>query len=114
MSWLREQNLLKLVYVLWNEIPAERRTELAPILGRSEAHWALHDTSCEHLDENDWLTPDQIAHECGIRTSTVRNWPKRYGLTSVKGRYRWGDIQELQRRRNQTHFQSRVSPTTSL
>ena len=41
------------------------------------------------------LTVDQVAFDTGHTPSAIRNWPARYGLQTVDGRYRWADIRQL-------------------
>lgn len=103
MSWLRENRLLQLVSVLWGELPESVRRELEPHIEAAGMGWAIHVTR-EHISDDDWLTPAQIATHLGLQESTIRNWPSRYGLTANRlGQYRWGDVQDIrqkQARRN--------------
>jgi hypothetical protein len=94
--------MLSLIHTLWNALPPEKRAELEPIIRRSEAQWVLYEME---LTEDEWLTTAEVARKCGVTPSAVRNWPKRYDLRKVKGRYRWGDIDDLQRLRNQREWQ---------
>lgn len=86
----REDRLLQLVFFLWNQLGPEQRQDLTPGIEQSGMGWAIPTWECR--DENDWLTVEELATELGMTPSGVRNWPSRYGLTPVRGRYRWGDI----------------------
>lgn len=91
----RETQLLQLVHVLWTELRAPTCTpdQLDTGIRAQGLGWAI--PGPDHLHEDDWLTPDQIAHELGYTTHTIHVWAHRYQLQQVKGRYRWGDIQQL-------------------
>lgn len=97
MSWLREQKLLQLATVLWNELTQASRDELAPLIRQAEMAWAI--PTMDHLTDDHWLTTDQLAKELGLTPSGIRNWQSRYGLTPTNGLYRWGDVQQIRRER---------------
>lgn len=86
----REDRLLRLVFFLWSQLPPEQQQELAPDIEAGEMGWAIPSWECH--DDNDWLTLDELATELGMTQAGIRNWHRRYGLTPVKGRYRWGDV----------------------
>lgn len=95
VSTLRENKLLRIIFVLWLEL--ERRMDTAELEQaiRSEGlGWTLPST-IDHHDADDWLTVDQLAFELGYTPSAIRNWPARYGLRPVKGRFRWGDVKHV-------------------
>lgn len=103
----RENELTKLVAYLWDELGRAGANigALGWTIRQNGMGWALP-TRIQHLDDDDWLTPDEIAHELGYSAQTIRVWAHRYGLMQVKGRYRWGDMNDLHRattRRNQQH-----------
>lgn len=99
MSWLREQKLLQLVTVLWNELAPKTRQELAPLITQAEMGWAI--PTLDHLTDDSMLTTEQLAKELGLTPSGIRNWQSRYGLTPTDGLYRWGDVQQIRKQRNQ-------------
>jgi hypothetical protein len=91
----RETKLLQLVHFLWTEL---RKTSDNP----GAIEWAIRQEGLgwaiggpDHIDDENWLTPDQIAHELGYQQSTVHVWAHRYGLRQINGRYRWGDIKQI-------------------
>ncbi|BDY33174.1 hypothetical protein [Mycolicibacterium mageritense] len=97
MTSTREGDLLRLIHVLWtalNELTSTRYLESQ--IRKDGLGWAL--PTPEHHHDDDWLTVDQIAFELGYSQSAIRNWPSRYGLKPVNGRYRWGDIQSVRQR----------------
>lgn len=94
----REQRLLQLVFFLWAQLPPDQQSELRPHIAADNMGWAI--PSWEHRDPDDWLTIDELAHDLGMTASAVRNWPARYGLTPVRGRYRWGDVEDARKKRN--------------
>lgn len=98
MSWLREQKLLQLATVLWNELTNDKRTELAPLIRDADMGWAI--PTLDHLTDDSMLTTEQLATELGLTPSGVRNWQSRYGLTPHNGLYRWGDVQQIRRERH--------------
>lgn len=103
MSWLREQKLLQLATVLWNELAPNKQQELAPLLRDAEMSWAI--PTMDHLTDDHWLTTDQLAKELGLTPSGVRNWQHRYGLKPVDGLYRWGDVQQIRKERHARNTQ---------
>lgn len=100
----REERLLQLVFFLWTQLPAEQRQELVPDIEAEHMGWAI--PSWERRDPDDWLTVDELAHDLGMTPSGVRNWQARYGLRPVKGRYRWGDVEEARKQRNQRRIRN--------
>lgn len=92
--------LLRLVLVLWGELRQRTRPadldQLERDIRRAGLGWALG--NLDH-DDNELLTTDQLAHELGYSTSTVRDWTSRYGLRNINGRYRWGDVKHMLARR---------------
>lgn len=91
----REINLLQVIHVLWHELrqPTCHPDELDHHIRAQGLGWTI--PGPDHLEPDDWLTPDQIAHELGYQTNTIHQWAYRHGLQQVKGRYRWGDIEQL-------------------
>lgn len=101
MSTTRERELQRLVSVLLHQLRTFTDTRtIERNIRQSGLGWALPSTTDFH-DEDDWLTPDQLAYELGYTTSTIRNWPTRYDIKPVKGRYRWGDVLRVIDARNQ-------------
>lgn len=94
----REDRLLQLVFFLWAQLPTEQQAELRADIEAEDMGWAI--PSWERRDPDDWLTVDELAADLGLSASAVRNWPSRYGLTAVRGRYRWGDVEAARKRRN--------------
>lgn len=95
MPTRRERKLLQLVHFLWLEIrnPSGNPGALEWAIRNEGMGWALPPRN--HIDDNDLLTPDQIGHELGYETSTIRVWAHRYQLAQYRGgRYRWGDIRK--------------------
>lgn len=88
----RERKLLQLVHFLWLELrsPSGNLEALEWAIRCEGMGWAL--PSRNTIADDDWLTPDQIAHELGYETSTIRVWAHRYQLRQIDGRYRWGDL----------------------
>lgn len=72
---------------------------MAPGIHADDMGWAI--PSWERRDPDEWLTVEELAADLGMTPSGVRNWQSRYGLTPIKGRYRWGDVEETRQRRNQ-------------
>lgn len=103
MSWIREQKLLRLVTVLWNELAPHSQAELGPVIEKAEMGWAI--PASDHLTDDHWLTPEELAKELGLTASGVRNWQSRYGLKPIDGLYRWGDVQEIRKQRHQRNAQ---------
>lgn len=104
----REIRLQRLVYVLWNHLTEYQQAQLGPGVVKAGMGWALPGITLDHIDDDDWLTVDQLAYETGLTESAIRNWRQRYGLTPVKGRYRWGDIQAIRRQRHQRKSDTRT------
>lgn len=101
MSATRERDLQRLVSVLLHQLGTFTDTRtIERNIRRSGMGWALP-TSADFYDDDDWLTVDQLAFELGYTQSAIRNWPTRYRLKPVKGRYRWGDVQDTINARNQ-------------
>lgn len=94
----REQRLLQLVFFLWAQLSRDQQSELAPHIQAQNMGWAIPSWECR--DPDDWLTVNELAADLGLTPSAIRNWPSMYGLKPVKGRYRWGDVEEARRRRN--------------
>lgn len=95
MSTTRERDLQRLVSVLLHQLATFTDTRTVELnIRRSGMGWALP-TSADFYEDDDWLTVDQLAFELGYTESAIRNWPSRYGLKPVKGRYRWGDVQTV-------------------
>lgn len=86
----REARLLRLVNFLWAQIPPDVQAELAPDIEAGNMGWAIPSWECRNDD--DWLTVDELATELGMTPAGIRNFPRRYGIQPVKGRYRWGDV----------------------
>jgi Putative ATPase subunit of terminase (gpP-like) len=112
MTSRRETNMLKLIDFLWAELhSAGANIGAIEWMARQDGMaWALP-TKIDHIDADEWLTPDQIAHELGYKASTVHVWAHRYGLMQVKGRYRWGDIVDL---RTDTTRRPRLNDTRGI
>ncbi|KMV23350.1 hypothetical protein [Mycobacterium heckeshornense] len=93
---VRETALLRLVLVLWGELRRHTNPKelerLEQDIREAGLGWALG--NLDHHDD-DLLTVDQLAHELGYSQSTIRDWPTRYGLQTVAGRYRWGDVKKM-------------------
>lgn len=99
MSWIREQKLLRLVHVLWNELAPNTQSILIPYIEGEGMAWAI--PVGEYMDDDDWFTPELLAKHLGLSESTVRNWPSRYGLKpNSVGQYRWGDVVEIRGKQN--------------
>lgn len=92
----REQDLLRLITVLWAEVPHHIRDEMEPRIRQVGLGWALP-TGFDPQDD-DWLTPDQIAYELGLTVAAIWNWPGRYGIKSVDGRFLWADVQRIRQK----------------
>lgn len=99
---------MRLVARLWHEVtnPVTTPGQLEADVRAAGMGWALP-TTPDHLDDDDWLTPDQIAHETGYEATTVRVWAHRYQLTQVKGTYRWGDVRQMLRQRTHPNRNNR-------
>jgi hypothetical protein len=93
----REDRLLQLVFFLWNQLTHEQQEDLTPDIEAAEMGWAI--PSWERRDADDWLTAQELAVELGMTVKGVRNWQSRYGLTPVRGRFRWGDVEDVKRRK---------------
>ncbi|AXN51250.1 hypothetical protein DSM43518_04792 [Mycobacterium marinum] len=93
----RETRLLQLVHTLWCEIrnPSGNPGALEWAIRQEGMGWALPSQIDDGLNDDDWLTPDEIAHRLGYATSTIYVWAHRYSLQQINGRYRWGDIKQL-------------------
>ena len=52
------------------------------------------------------LTTTQVADQLGLTESTIRDWPRRYGIATHQGRYRWGDIKTVIRSRNRARMKT--------
>lgn len=91
----RETALLRVIHVLWTELrnPTRHPDQLDHNIRAAGLGWTI--PGPDHIDDNEWLTPNQIAHELGYTTHTIHVWAHRYHLQQVKGRYRWGDIKQL-------------------
>ena len=97
----REVRLQHLVQVLWNHMNSYQHADLGPSIVRAGMGWAIPEALTDHRDQDDWLTVDQLAYELGLSRSAIRNWQQRYGLTPVRGTYRWGDVQRVLADRHQ-------------
>lgn len=94
----REQRLLQLVFFLWAQLTHQQQQELRPDIEAENMGWAIPSWERRHPD--DWLTVEELAADLGMTPSGIRNWQARYGLTPIKGRYRWGDVEEARKQRN--------------
>lgn len=104
----REQRLLQLIYTLWQQLNDHQHAQLRPGIEQAGMGWAL--PSLDRHNEDDWLTRDEAAQELGIKPWTIRKWHDRYGLTPVKGRYRWGDLKDIIRQRNKRKLGKYLNP----
>lgn len=108
MSWIREQKLLRLIYVLWNQATPNTQAILIPYIEREGMAWAV--SLDEYIEDDDWFTPDLLALHLGLSESTIRNWPRRYGLKpNSAGQYRWGDVQAMKVKRNRRNADKNVA-----
>lgn len=104
----REERLLQLVFFLWAQLPPQAQDELREDIEAEHMGWAIPSWERRHPD--DWLTLTELTAELGMTLSGIRNWQSRYGLTPVKGRYRWGDVEDTRRQRI---FRRRKTPDAS-
>jgi hypothetical protein len=99
VSWIREQKLLRLVHVLWNELAPNTQSILIPFIEDEGMAWAV--PLEEYITDDSWFTPQQLASHLGLSESAVRNWPARYGLQANEdGLYRWGDVLRVRQAQN--------------
>lgn len=98
MSWIREQKLLRLIHVLWNEMAPNTQSILIPFIEDEGMAWAI--PLEEYLTDDSRFTPQQLASHLGLTESTIRNWPTRYGLVAEDGMYRWGDVMRVRQAQN--------------
>jgi hypothetical protein len=93
----RERTLQQVVFRMWMELKQHATPQALNKLEadiREAGHaWALPEGGELHPDT--LLNATEVAARLGIKASTVRNWPTRYGLQQVNGQYRWGDVQKL-------------------
>lgn len=63
--------------------------------GIREEHlgWALPTDSS--IDDDTYLTPEQLCERLGYTESGIRNWKQRYNLQAIDGKYRWGDVRAV-------------------
>lgn len=93
-SLRRENRLLQLVWVLWHELGKHIDTSaLERGIREERLGWALPTDSM--LDDDTYLTPEQLCEHLGYTESAIRNWRHRYNLTPIDGKYRWGDVRAL-------------------
>jgi hypothetical protein len=114
VSWLREQKLIHLVTLLWNQLTPVQQRDIEPDVHAHGMDWALPLTDYRaegetRLTAEDRLTTDEVARECGVTASTVRDWKKRHGLQQVSGYFRWGDIEEFLQERYRRQAERRAS-----
>jgi hypothetical protein len=96
----REDRLLTLVELLWNQLTPAQQQDLTPHMERLGMGWAIPTWECRN--DADRLTLEQLAFELGMTEAGVRNWQYRYGLKPGKdGMFRWGDYQDMQNERDQ-------------
>lgn len=108
MSWIREQKLMRLVHVLWNELAPNTQSVLIPYIEDEGMAWAV--PLDEYMSSEDLFTPQELSKHLGVSESTVRSWPKRYGLKpNVVGQYRWGDVQEALAEKNRRNIRRNIA-----
>lgn len=94
----REDRLLTLVELLWNQLTPMQQLELTPHMENLGMGWAIPTWECH--DPDDWVSLEQLAFELGMTESGVRNWRYRYGLTPRDdGLFRRGDVKAVQTHR---------------
>ncbi|MFV8173778.1 hypothetical protein [Mycolicibacterium peregrinum] len=94
MSSLRENRLLQLVWVLWHELGKHIDTSaLERGIREERLGWALPTDST--IDDDTYLTPEQLCERLGYTESGIRNWRQRYNLQAIDGKYRWGDVRAI-------------------
>lgn len=108
MSWIREQKMLQLIHVLWNELAPNTQSILIPYIEDKGMAWAV--PLGEYMEVDDWFTPELIAKHLGLSESTVRNWPSRYKIQpNALGQYRWGDVLEVRGKQNSRNSRINVA-----
>lgn len=99
----REQIQAQVILGMWLELrkPHDQQDPdgLDREIRREGFAWAL--PSMAHIDDDELLTPAELSDLLGYSESTIRNWPARYQLPQVNGKYRWGDIEDLINTRNE-------------
>ena len=94
MNYRREIALLRLIWTLWEQLLEHTdTTEFEHQVRAAGLGWAL--PTWDHHHDDEWLTVDQVAFDTGHTPSAIRNWPARYGLRTIDGRYRWAVIRQL-------------------
>lgn len=94
MSTLRENRLLQLVWVLWHELGKHIDTSaLERGIREERLGWALPTDSS--IDDDTYLTPEELCDRLGYTESGIRNWKQRYNLQAIDGKYRWGDVRAI-------------------
>lgn len=102
MSWIREQKLLRLIHVLWNELAPNTQSILIPYIEDEGMAWAV--PLPEYISNDAWFSPPEIGKHLGVSESTVRSWQKRLGIVPRDGLYRWGDVQEALAEKNRRNI----------
>ena len=106
----REQTLLRIIYTLWLELrkPSDQQhpDQIDHEIRQAGAGWALPSHQGHDLHDDDLLTTTQVADQLGLTESTIRDWPRRYGIATHQGRYRWGDIKTVIRSRNRARMKT--------
>ncbi|ORA25185.1 hypothetical protein [Mycobacterium aquaticum] len=95
MSFIRENRLRQLVFVLWHELGKHIDTTALERGIREEGlGWALPTDST--VADDAYLTPEELCRLLGYTESGIRNWKQRYNLhTTDDGKYRWGDVRAV-------------------
>ena len=93
----RDEKLLQVIALLWEELPEPTRQRITPIIDRLGATWALPTAG----DETDWITTVEAALEFGLTPSSIRtNWPRQYGVRPVNDRWLRRDIELVRLKRH--------------
>lgn len=96
MSWIREQQLLEAVGVLWRKVPDGSQPELEVLFHRNDWSWMLDDGP-----DREWVPTEQVAAEFGLTPQTVRtNWPRRYNIRPLNDRWLRSDVELVRLKRD--------------
>jgi len=93
----RDEKLLRVIALLWEELPEPARQRLHPVVDRLGAAWTLPATG----DQTEWMTTVEVALEFGLSPASIRtNWPRQYGVRPVNDRWLRRDVELVRLKRH--------------
>lgn len=92
----RDEKLLKLVALLWEETPQVTRSQLLPAIHQLGVAWAIPDSEAPPS----WMTTLEVALEFKLSPSSIRsNWPRQYGVRPTNDQWLREDVELVRLKR---------------